>query len=168
MALLLGCVLPFNNIASSLLLERDFFREPPDKCRLLYTDGTCQSDANPAVDCPSSDWYQPPLPYNVTVDHKYYSHVEASDVDCTDSVWSDGCAEEFCNRQDDAILQAATIMSIPYIISACMSPILGGFVDRFGLRAVIATLAPMSLIAVHSILASTHWNPIGAFDCNRT
>ena len=156
-----GCVLPFNNVASSLLLERDFFREPPDECRLMYTDGTCQSSSNPPVDCPSSDWYQPPLPYNVTVDNKYYDHVEATDVDCTDDVWSDGCAKEFCNRQDDAILQASTIMSIPYIISACMSPVLGGFVDRFGLRAVIATIAPGSLIVVHSIMGATHWNPIG-------
>jgi hypothetical protein len=29
-----GCVLPFNNIASSLLLERDFFQEPPSECKI--------------------------------------------------------------------------------------------------------------------------------------
>ena len=154
--------MPFNNIASSLLLERDYFRDPPDECRLELT-GECQSSTNQPVDCPASDWYQPPLPYAVTVDGKYYSHVQAEDVDCTDDVWSDGCTKEFCDRQDDAILQAATIMSIPYIISAFMSPILGGFVDRFGLRAVIATIAPGALIVVHSIMASTHWNPIGMF-----
>lgn len=29
-----GCVLPFNNISSSLLLERDYFMEPPSECQL--------------------------------------------------------------------------------------------------------------------------------------
>lgn len=29
-----GCVLPFNNISSSLLLERDYFMEPPSGCQL--------------------------------------------------------------------------------------------------------------------------------------
>jgi MFS family permease len=155
-----GCVLPFNNIASSLLLERDFFKDPSDDCHLLI-EGECQSSTNYPVDCPASDWYQPPLPYDVTVDGTYYAHVTASDVDCTVDAWSDVCAKEFCNRQDDAIVQASTVMSIPYIISACLSPLLGGFVDRFGLRAVIATIAPASLVVVHSLMAATDVDPIG-------
>jgi MFS family permease len=52
-------------------------------------------------------------------------------------------------------------MSIPYIISACLSPFLGGFVDRYGMRAIIATLAPMILIIVHLLMAKTNANPIG-------
>ena len=31
-----GCVLPFNNIASSLLLERDYFKPQSDTCHLEY------------------------------------------------------------------------------------------------------------------------------------
>lgn len=31
-----GCVLPFNNIASALLLERDYFKDPPDGCHLMW------------------------------------------------------------------------------------------------------------------------------------
>mmetsp|Transcript_17246 Transcript_17246/g.28943 ORF Transcript_17246/g.28943 Transcript_17246/m.28943 type:complete len:573 (-) Transcript_17246:326-2044(-) len=156
-----GCVLPFNNIASTLLLERDYFMEPPSECHLL--DGTqCQSDANYPVDCPSSKWYQPPLPTNVTLsDGSHYEPLTADDIDCTDDFWSDGCAEEFCSRQTDAELQAGTIMSIPYIISACLSPVLGGFVDRFGLRAIIATIAPMMLVVVHSLLGYTDVDPVG-------
>lgn len=52
-------------------------------------------------------------------------------------------------------------MSIPYIISACLSPFLGGFVDRFGMRAIIATIAPAVLIIVHSLLAVSSVSPIG-------
>ena len=52
-------------------------------------------------------------------------------------------------------------MSIPYIISACLSPFLGGFVDRFGMRAVIATIAPGILILVHTLMAVSSVSPIG-------
>ena len=44
-------------------------------------------------------------------------------------------------------------MSIPYTISAVLSPFLGLLVDRFGLRAVVITLAPILLICVHLALA---------------
>jgi len=155
-----GCVLPFNNVASTLLLERDYFMVPPDACHLL--DGTkCQSDSNYPVDCPSSKWYQPPLPTSVTIDGTLYEPLTETDIDCTDDSWSDGCAKDFCDRQTDAELKAGTIMSIPYIISACLSPILGGFVDRFGLRAIIATIAPMMLVAVHASLGYTNCDPVG-------
>ncbi len=145
-----GCVLPFNNIASALLLERDYFMDPPSGCHLL-NDHLCQSASNYPVDCPSSKWYQPPLQYNVSF----------NDVDCTDSYWSDTCAVEFCNRQSDAQVQAGTIMSIPYIISAVLSPFLGGFVDKFGFRAVIATISPLALMVVHYFLGFTSVDPVG-------
>ena len=41
-----GAVIPFNNIASSLLLERDYFRAPPEVCTLTIP-YTCQSQENP-------------------------------------------------------------------------------------------------------------------------
>lgn len=112
----------------------------------------CQSSSNPPnADCPSSSWYQPPLPNNYT----------ASDIDCTSDEWSKGCTEEYCKRQTDAQAEAGTIMSIPYIISACLSPVLGGFVDRFGMRAVIATIAPLMLVVVHLCLGFTSVSPVG-------
>ena len=40
-------------------------------------------------------------------------------------------------------------MSIPYIISAVLSPVLGGVVDRFAMRPIIATIAPLVLVIVH-------------------
>lgn len=60
-----GCVLPFNNIASALLLERNYFMAVPDGCH-LFKDTECQSSLNPPVDCPASAYYQPPLPLNFT------------------------------------------------------------------------------------------------------
>jgi MFS family permease len=158
-----GCVLPFNNIESSLLLERNYFKAPPNGCALTYT-GKCQSDLNPPNSaCPSSKWYQPPLPYDITLSDGtiYPGQVEYADVDCTEDVWADECTVEFCNRLSTGESQAAVIMSIPYIISAVMSPVLGFAIDKFGLRAVIASIAPMLIVIVHSLLGFTKVNPVG-------
>ena len=87
-----GCVLPFNNISSSLLLERDFFKAPPDDCTLTIQN-QCESSANPPFNCPSSRRYQPPLPINITTNGKYYSELKSSDIDCGDDAWADGCAK---------------------------------------------------------------------------
>ena len=133
-----------------MLLERDYFKEPDSSCQLTFPT-QCQSDTNVPVNCPSSHWYQPPLPSNVS----------SSDVDCTDDYWSDTCTVEYCDRFSDAQVEAGTIMSIPYIISACLSPVLGGFVDRFGARAIIATAAPLALVVVHIFLGFTTVSPIG-------
>lgn len=52
-------------------------------------------------------------------------------------------------------------MSIPYIISAALSPPVGFLVDIYGFRAVIATIAPIVLIIVHTFLAATNVSAIG-------
>jgi hypothetical protein len=53
-AVIYGCIFPFNNISSSLLLERDYFKEPPSQCH-LFIETQCQSASNDAIQCPSSD-----------------------------------------------------------------------------------------------------------------
>ena len=94
-----GCVLPFNNIESALLLERNYFMTSPSDCQLTNTSQCEDSTSNPPLSvCPSSKWYQPPIPLNITLDGTYYDPMETSDIDCTDEFWSDGCADEYCNR----------------------------------------------------------------------
>jgi len=161
-----GCVLPFNNIASSLLLERDYFIEPPDGCHLqdIYAcenDDASSSLYNPPVGCPSSTNYQPPLPYNATIGGKTYNPLTTDDIDCTSDDWSSSgsCTYEYCKRQDDATVTATTVMSIPYIISACLSPVLGKVVDHIGKRAIVATFAPLLLIFVHLSLGISTVTP---------
>jgi len=48
---------------------------------MLQDPFSCQSNMNQPVSCPSSEWYQPPLPVNFTTD----------DISCEDSFWSDEC-----------------------------------------------------------------------------
>jgi len=65
----------------------------------------------------------------------------------------------YCAALDKAEQQANRVMSIPYIISAVISPFLGFAIDRIGKRAILATAAPALLIIVHSLLAWTTVTP---------
>ncbi|KAM3569251.1 hypothetical protein VYU27_008651 [Nannochloropsis oceanica] len=146
-----GTILPFNNIASSLLQERDYFRTPPPSCTLTNS-SACQSPSNPpSPDCPSSSNFQPPLP----------DMIQVKDIDCSLEEWSGpgACTQVFCEGQKAGIRQSDRIMSIPYTISAVLSPFLGLAVDRFGRRAVVIALAPVVLIGVHLSLAYWRWLP---------
>ena len=170
-----GCVLPFNNTASSFLLERDFFRTPkyhfptndPTNGKWVCPSGKscCTGDFSPLipkaersgkfVNCSGSP-YQPVLPGNMTkvidcsVDTTHgIPHTDVS------SAWYNAtlkAADEYCSDKKSAETHAAVIMSIPYFISAIISPFLGFVVDRFGKRAIIATLAPFLLVIVHLML----------------
>ena len=46
-------------------------------------------------------------------------------------------------------------MSIPYLIAAMISPILGKLVDFYGFRAVVVAVSPSFLFVVHTLLALT-------------
>lgn len=140
-----GCVLPFNDISSSFLLERNYFQTPPNSQCTLDNPTQCPSSTNvPNTYCPTSQWYQPPIPLNYTA---VYDPLTESDIDCTDDFWKDACATSgYCSRLTHAESVASVIMSIPYIISAVLPPIVGFFIDRIGLRAVIATIAPLIYI----------------------
>ena len=67
----LGCIMPFNNVASALLMERNFFIPLPESspCTLLYPN-SCQNKTNVPVNCPENrpnHVYQLPLPASCTV-----------------------------------------------------------------------------------------------------
>jgi len=68
--------------------------------------------------------------------------------------------EAYCTQFNKAVTSSAEMVSIPYLISACISPFLGFFVDMCGLRAVMATLAPLVLFGVHASLGLTDMYPL--------
>lgn len=166
-----GCILPFNNIASALLLQRDYFIENPSNCELINP-YACQSDINtpnynngcPKSSCPGYPCYAPPLPLYSNIGGVIYDQANLTTlIDCTDSVFKDStsCTYEYCYTLSNAEDTAAAVMSIPYTISACLCPLLGFLVDRFGKRAVIATAAPLVLVIVHSLLGFSTVKPAG-------
>uniref|UniRef100_A0A6U3WEK3 Lysosomal dipeptide transporter MFSD1 n=2 Tax=Ditylum brightwellii TaxID=49249 RepID=A0A6U3WEK3_9STRA len=176
-----GCVLPFNNVASGLLLERNYFTPPPADCHLTFPDqctsGSLMVDGktNPSFDtdgnvCPADkSTTAPVLPTSLNITttesswkktHYVFESVTATDVDCGDKFWSDACTKDYCDAQKRATEKAGRIMSIPYFISAGLSPLLGFVVDNIGNRAIIASIAPLMLTAVHIQLATRSSSPV--------
>ena len=153
-----GIVIPFNNVASSLLLERTYFVATPPGCTLQYS-GQCQSSTNPPT-CFISDDMAPPLPTDVTVGPTFYAQVTAANVDCNDATWTDGCASDYCSALAKAEQVVSVVMSIPYTISGVASPIFGMAVDYYGQRATMAAVSEVVLIAVHATLAWSTCSPV--------
>lgn len=166
-----GCILPFNNIASALLLQRDYFIENPSNCELTNP-YACQSDLNtpnfsngcPTSSCPGYPCYAPPLPLYSNIGGVVYDQLNLTTlIDCTDSIFKDSgsCTYDYCNTLTNAEDTAAAVMSIPYTISACLCPLLGFLVDKYGQRAIVATAAPLVLLIVHSLLGFSKVKPAG-------
>ena len=149
-----ACVIPFNDVASSLLLERDYFKpQTNDNCALVDP-SQCQSNSNPPdSNCQTGDAWKPPLPDFIHVD----------DIVCTDSSWdvSSGpqCAHEYCKDEKEGVKQAAYLLSIPYALSACLSPFLGGVIDVAGGRAFVCLASGLMLVLVHALLGYSSVTP---------
>ena len=173
-----GCVLPFNNVAGGILLERNFFKAPPSSCTLLHegncTAGSLVEGKNPSqpTGCPGKN-YAPVLPSSIigytcsgdsslscNKDLYDYPQLTSSDVDCDDDFWSLGCTKDYCEGKDDASTTASKVMSIPYLMSFGLSPFLGFAVDKIGCRAILASVAPFLLFIVHLVLGLTSGSPV--------
>jgi MFS family permease len=155
-----GGIFCLNNIASSLLLERDYFKTPPLECT-LDTPYLCQGDGNDPLNCPSSTSYQSPLPVNLTYGGVYYPELNwGDDVDCSEDEWSDGCTKDFCSRFDDAIFVSNTIMSIPYTMTSVLLPLFGLYVDKYGQIGLILLVSSLVCLGDHLLLALTAVTPI--------
>jgi len=175
-----SCVIPFNTIASGLLLERDLFTSTPSECQIAHPNqcsagNLAPEDGNPATDvntgkaCPSSDYVAPAIPTSINItggealamSAKYgwdeteyvFQNLTMSDVRCTDEFWKDSCTSNFCNSQETATERAGAQMSIPYLISALCAIPVGKFVDAFGKRGHIAAIGISCLVVVHVLLA---------------
>ena len=88
-----------------------------------------------------------------------YDHFSASDIHCDEAIWFDGCGRYYCDQLRKSEIKTAAAMSIPYLISAFISPVLGKLVDQFGYRAIVACLAPLCFLFVHALLGLTRFDP---------
>jgi hypothetical protein len=162
-----GIIIPFNNIASTLLLERNYFQTTPSDCTLsnIYE---CQSNTNkPISSCPKIG-YQPPLPMNITIPgYGYFAQLTEKDIDCNNEDWKgEGtCTYDYCAAFANAQEDAAEVHSIPYIMSFFLSPIFGYTVDKYGNLANFCALSILMLTWVHFILGYTAGAPEFALIC---
>lgn len=157
-----GCVLPFNNVASSFLTRRDYLD-------ISFYTGNTSVPGNCESDCPGTYATYASCSFNNTLNCQTNETNTAACNGCQISskynlsnTWdaSSCVSTPYCSALDDAITKSNTAMSIPYFISAAISPFLGYAVDRFGGRAVLATLSPFVLIFVHLSLGFTSITPI--------
>jgi MFS family permease len=151
-------VAPFNNISASLLMERDYFKPLPPSCHLADPHQCPDPITNPAIGCPTGLHYQALLPQN----YSSYNPLHPSFIDCSDNDWSENpCTGEYCHRFKKATWYANSAMSIPYAITACTSPFIGYFVDKFGYRGKLNLMFGAILIVSHCLLSiSASFSPI--------
>lgn len=103
---------PFQNISFTILLERDYFKPIPSSCTLTRTNA-CQGENNPPLaTCPTDTNYQLPLPAS----YASYNPLTAANVDCTNSVWNEGCTEAYCHRLNHAESYTAFIIAIQFFV----------------------------------------------------
>lgn len=168
-----GCVIPFNSIASSLLMERDYFKQPPHEC-LRCGEGAyskllnCTTVADECPTVPPYAWPLPKLSANCSISDPLDQlkcstsspYIQEIKINCDDDAWKNGpLTKVYCVKKAEAVERAATPMSIPYLISATVSPFLGFLVDRVGLRALLNLVAAVILIVAHSLLGLTSVTP---------
>lgn len=184
--LIYGVIIPFNSVASGIVLERNYFKAPPVDCKLERpnecSSGTLAKGNNTAIlangdVCPIPDKnnYAPVLPSSITITASEYPHHESSsweekiyafpelspeDINCEDSFWANACTKNYCDDQKAATSESARVISIPYFLSAITAPIFGYFVDIIGNRAQLATLAAVISFGVHTTLASGEGSPV--------
>lgn len=178
-----GCVLPFNNVASGILLERNYYKPAPSSCHLLHPDqctsGYLQNGTNPSLSdisgglCSFGPYQAPLLPSSVNFTSSaseksgeweneayVYPNLTTHDIKCSDSFWNSACTSDYCAKESASTEKAGKVMSIPYLISALSSPPLGLLVDKIGRRAQIASLASGLLFIVHLTMAVSHSSPV--------
>lgn len=177
-----GCILPFNNVESGILLQRNYFTSPPTDCTLKFPNECTLGELQPfgmnpstntdGIPCPLDENNAPVLPssIHITINNNtesswkkssyIFDTLDASDVDCTDTFWSKSCTKDYCQSQRKATEKTGRIMSIPYIMSIFLAPCLGHVVDRVQQRTVLSIIASLILLLVHMILACTQSSPI--------
>jgi MFS family permease len=160
-----GCINPFNNVASGILMEKVYFQAPPSDCQLALprqcTAGSLVKVPNPSLDargasCPGDGYAPvlPTLPLNMSMDDFDNGSMNAQlKVACDNSFWAKQCTQDYCLALHAATEQAGRTMSIPYFVSALISPPIGSMVDRVGRRALLACGTSLTLMLVHLIMA---------------
>lgn len=147
-----GSIIPFQTVAGSVLLERDFFRHPPPECRRCgegnYASYTDCHEVVPS--CPASPPFAWPLPkiaascqITRAIDQLYCSteppYINDSEINCDDAIWKNGPKTQlFCAQKIRAEQSGSRVMSLPPLIALFASPLFGYGVDHAGNRAVIA------------------------------
>lgn len=173
--ILLGCVttwgvvVPFQSVSGSLLLERDYFRQPPVDCRQCgagnYANNTnCQELSTACPSFPPYAWPLPRISADCEIEHALDQlncgveppFIKDSDINCETDMWKSGPRTQlYCQKKSLAESHASQIMTLPSLISLFAAPLFGYAVDHAGNRAVIAICTTLFILLAHVTIAMT-------------
>ncbi|EQC31217.1 hypothetical protein SDRG_11140 [Saprolegnia diclina VS20] len=156
---------PFNNVASSIFLERDYYKALPSACHRCGL-GAYAGDVNCSMlppACPPSPPYAYPLPLlsahctlNQTQCLRAPPYVLAHHINCDDTFWKNGeVTKGYCSVKYAAEQAAAFPLSIAPLLVATTAPLSGYLVDHLGHRAALATGAMVLLGLSHALIGYT-------------
>ncbi|EQC31234.1 hypothetical protein, variant [Saprolegnia diclina VS20] len=160
-----SCIGPFNNVASSLFMEREYFKTPtsPDcqRCGLGAYELYCDAIAPSCPPVPPFAWPLPQLSANCSIEtaadqyrcSKEPPYIQDEGINCDDSAWRNGqFTAMYCAKKSAAAETAASTMSIAPLIIAFLAPLCGSLIDAIGLRPFLALGAEMALVVAHAII----------------
>ncbi|RHY28564.1 hypothetical protein DYB32_005877 [Aphanomyces invadans] len=164
---------PFNNVASSVLLERDYFQQPPplcQRCGLGYYTTYCDAISPHCPAVPPFAWPLPLLSKNCSIAtafdqfrcSKSPPYIQDEDINCDDLSWREGpFTHNYCATKSLAEVTATEAMSVMPLIVAMVAPLSGTIVDAVGLRLLLALFADVLLLTAHMALTFTKINAHG-------
>ncbi|ETW06163.1 hypothetical protein, variant [Aphanomyces invadans] len=164
---------PFNNVASSVLLERDYFQQPPplcQRCGLGYYTTYCDAISPHCPAVPPFAWPLPLLSKNCSIASAFDQfrcsksppYIQDEDINCDDLSWREGpFTHKYCATKSLAEVTATEAMSVMPLIVAMVAPLSGTIVDAVGLRLLLALFADVLLLTAHMALTFTKINAHG-------
>jgi MFS family permease len=151
-AIVYGAVLPFNNIASALLLERDYFPQGSTWDLPGHFPNGTDANSTDASGTGASGTGASGTGASGTSRHFVFRGRPPPGVDC---MRPSGQRTAFCVAQAKAQAKANLVMSEPYTLSALLTPLLGSGVDRWGGRSTLILVSASALVIVHLLLGLT-------------
>ncbi|KAF0698588.1 Aste57867_10818 [Aphanomyces stellatus] len=165
--LVASCVGPFTNSAVSLLMERDFFQEPPVACQRCgvgeYT-RYCDAISPRCPSAPPFSWPLPRLAKNCSIQtpfdqyrcSKSPPYIQDDGINCDDIAWRQGpFTARYCETKSQAAEAAAAAMGVTSLVPAVLFPLCGRLVDAVGRRPVFATVATLMTAATMLLVGYT-------------
>ncbi|KAF0698572.1 Aste57867_10802 [Aphanomyces stellatus] len=170
--LIYAIVGPFNNVASSIFLERDYFRTPPPLCQrcglgAYANDIFCTTQSSVCPPLTNSPFAHPLPLLSATcaaiidpVDQFSCStlppYLDDAAINCDAIAWKEGpYTHAYCQSKYAAEQAAAAPLSFVPMLMAVTAPVFGYWVDHVGRRTLIAVVAMMAIALAHALLGFT-------------
>ncbi|ETW06159.1 hypothetical protein, variant [Aphanomyces invadans] len=167
-ALVSSCAMSFNNTATSVFLERDYFQQPPplcQRCGLGYYTTYCDAISPHCPAVPPFAWPLPLLSKNCSIAtafdqfrcSKSPPYIQDEDINCDDLAWREGpFTHKYCATKSLAAETATSALSYNPMVQTGLAPLAGRLVDLFGRRPVVSLIAEIGIVVAHAAINYSH------------